>query len=325
VIFDQEGFSHMSNLVETAKKLLLECLNLKTSETLLVVSDGTRPEICSALVEAGNALGAESLTITMPLRSRSGEEPPPPVGQAMAVASVVICPTEHSLTHTQARKHAAAQGARIATMPGITLDMFENGPIRADFGAVADLSEKVAARLTQATSVRVEKDEAVFECSLAGRSGIASTGMYREPGQSGNLPSGEAYIAPLEGTGNGELIIDGSIVGLGLLDAPLRLTVRDGLLVEASGPRADIWLRKLGESKEARNVAEFGIGTNPAARLTGVILEDEKAAGTIHVAFGSNATFGGTVQAGVHLDGLVTKPTVYLDGELIMRDGELLL
>ncbi|WAH37107.1 aminopeptidase [Alicyclobacillus dauci] len=309
-------------LIQTAGRILVQCLDVKPSETLLVVSDGTRPEICAALVRAGQDLAAESILIEMSPRQRSGEEPPNLVTSAMSQANVVVCPTLHSLTHTMAKKAAAAAGARIATMPGITLDMFENGPITADYTQVQRLTNIITEILTKGNHVRVEKDGSVFECSIRGRTGIPSTGIYREPGQSGNLPSGEAYIAPVEGSGQGELVIDGSMVGLGLLSDPLKLTVKDGLLVSAEGDRADEWLQQLGSSKEARNVAELGVGTNPKARLTGVILEDEKAYGTIHVAFGSNATFGGTVQAGVHMDGVIKKPTVYVDGQLIMKEGE---
>lgn len=313
----------MQKLTQTAAKLLEQCLGLRAGETLLIVSDGTRPEIGEALFQAGEELQAEPTLMTMRPRIRSGEEPPAIIAHAMAEAQVVLCVTEHSLTHTQARKLASSKGARIATMPGITLDMFEHGPITADFEAVAQLSRVIAEKLTGATHARIEKNGSVFECSLAGRAGIASTGIYTEPGQSGNLPSGEAYIAPLEGNAHGVLLVDGSIVGLGLLRSPIRLIVQDGLLVRAEGERAEEWLAKLGASKEARNVAELGIGTNPQARLTGVILEDEKAAGTVHVAFGSNATFGGTIQAGVHMDGVITQPTLYLDDQLIMKDGAL--
>jgi leucyl aminopeptidase (aminopeptidase T) len=81
----------------------------------------------------------------------------------------------------------------------------------------------------------------------------------------------------------------------------------------------------LGSSDAARNVAEFGIGTNPNAVLSGNILEDEKILGTIHVAFGSNNTFGGRVSAGVHLDAVVMNPTVYIDGSLILDKGRLVV
>jgi leucyl aminopeptidase (aminopeptidase T) len=76
---------------------------------------------------------------------------------------------------------------------------------------------------------------------------------------------------------------------------------------------------------DGTNVAELGIGTNEKAKLTGNILEDEKILGTCHVAFGASAAIGGRIQVPVHLDCVVLKPTVALDGEPIVRDGELLV
>jgi leucyl aminopeptidase (aminopeptidase T) len=37
-----------------------------------------------------------------------------------------------------------------------------------------------------------------------------------------------------------------------------------------------------------RSIAELGIGTKPAAILTGNVLEDEKVIGTMHLAFGTS-------------------------------------
>jgi leucyl aminopeptidase (aminopeptidase T) len=73
------------------------------------------------------------------------------------------------------------------------------------------------------------------------------------------------------------------------------------------------------------NVAELGIGTNEKATLTGHILEDEKILGTCHVAFGASAGIGGTVQVPVHIDCVVTRPEITVDGELLLRSGELLV
>jgi leucyl aminopeptidase (aminopeptidase T) len=137
------------------------------------------------------------------------------------------------------------------------------------------------------------------------------------------LPSGEAYIAPVEGKGEGEILVDGSIAGIGAISEPVLLTVREGRLITATGAEGDKLLSMLGEG-DGRILGEFGIGTNDKARITGVVLEDEKVYGTIHVAFGSNNTFGGTVAAGVHIDAVVQKPDVYIDDVLIMRQGELL-
>lgn len=309
-----------SKLTEISKNVLHNCLGLKENETFLVVADEVKKELAESLFEAGKQLGAEAMLVVMKERSKSGEEPPAPIAEAMAKSNVVVCITKHSLTHTQARKQAAAAGARLATMPGITEDMFLEGAISADYVKVKELTEKVTEILTKGQKVRIEKDGCTLTFSIAGRNGVPSTGMYLNPGESGNLPSGEAYIAPMEGLAEGQIIIDGSVAGIGKLQSPLKVTLEKGRLVHAEGPDAARLLQILGDG-DGRQLGEFGIGTNDKARITGVVLEDEKVYGTIHVAFGSNNTFGGVVAAGVHIDGVVTKPTVYIDDQLIMENG----
>ncbi|WP_339299052.1 aminopeptidase [Paenibacillus sp. FSL R5-0623] len=308
--------------VEISKNVLTECLGLRSGENLVVVADDMKRDLAESIYEAGKALGAESVLLIMEERSRSGEEPPAPIAEAMIRADVAVCVTRYSLTHTQARKKAAASGTRVATMPGMTEDMFVNGAITAEYSQVKALTEKVTALLTTGRHVRIEKQGHSLSFSIEDRNGVPSTGMYLNPGESGNLPSGEAYIAPVEGKGEGRIVVDGSVAGIGALREPLILTVKEGRLVSAEGPDGAQLLATLGEG-DGRFLGEFGIGTNNKARITGVVLEDEKVYGTIHVAFGSNNTFGGTIAAGVHIDAVVQKPDVYIDDKLIIRQGEL--
>jgi leucyl aminopeptidase (aminopeptidase T) len=257
----------------------------------------------------------------MPETGTHGAEPPALAAEAMKNADIVVCPTRFSLTHTAARKAACGRGARVATMPDITEDMFGAGAITADYREVAVLSDRIADILSRGERVRIEKDGRVLEMSLAGRNGISSSGLYHLPGSSGNLPTGEAYIAPLEGTAEGSIVIDGSLAGLGVVSGPLEVRIEKGLAVGFSGPDAG-WLEAKLPSPEARNVGELGIGTNEKARLIGNLLEDEKVYGTIHVAFGTNATFGGTVSAGVHIDGIVLGATLTVDGRVVVAGGK---
>ena len=74
-------------------------------------------------------------------------------------------------------------------------------------------------------------------------------------------------------------------------------------------------------ARENGTIAELGIGTNECAKLCGIILEDEKIYGSVHVAFGTNTSFGGITKADCHLDGIVLAPTLYLDDECVIRDG----
>lgn len=310
------------NLIETSKRILTQCMALQAGETFLVVADDVKRELGEALWEAGRQLGAEAVFMVMQEREKSGQEPPKAVAEAMKSSAVVVCVTEHSLTHTKARKEAAANGARLATMPSITADMFLEGAITADYVQVRSLTEKVTELLSAASSVRIEKEDKSLTFSIADRKGVPSTGMYVNPGESGNLPSGEAYIAPVEGTAEGQIVVDGSISGIGKIDTPLLLTIQNGRITGTEGESGERLLHILGE-QDGRLLGEFGIGTNDKARITGVVLEDEKVYGTIHVAFGSNNTFGGTIAAGVHIDLVVKEPDVYLDDRLIMKKGQL--
>lgn len=310
-------------LTQISKRVLQDCLGLKETESFLVVADDVKKNIAESLYEAGKQLGAEAMFAVMRERAKSGEEPPAPIAAAMARADVVVCVTKHSLTHTQARKQAAAAGARVATMPGITEDMFLEGAISADYSKVKKMTERVTDMLTKASLVRIVKNGYSLSFSIEGRNGVPSTGLYLQPGESGNLPSGEAYIAPLEGTAEGSILIDGSVAGIGTMASPLLVTLEQGRIVGTEGEAGDRLLKMLGDG-DGRLLGEFGVGTNDKARITGVVLEDEKVYGTIHVAFGSNNTFGGTVAAGVHIDGVVMKPDVYFDEKLIMSQGELL-
>jgi leucyl aminopeptidase (aminopeptidase T) len=57
----------------------------------------------------------------------------------------------------------------------------------------------------------------------------------------------------------------------------------------------------------------------------GNVLEDEKVLGSVHVAFGASASFGGAVQVPIHLDCVVRRPELALDGEPLVSGGRLQL
>ena len=310
----------MQDFVKIAEQVLVSCLGVKKDESVLVITDDTRKEIGEALYQAACDLGCEGLLMVMKEREVSGQEPPKAVAEAMKAADVVIAPTAKSLTHTAARIQAAAAGTRVATMPGITREMFGKGAMTADYQDVEKLTARITDMLTQADKARIEKDGKVLEISLKGRDGVPSPGVYKEPGKCGNLPSGEAYIAPLEDGSEGEMIIDGSMVGIGKLESPLHMKISGGKLREVTGDKSEN-LGILLKNETNGTLCELGIGTNEAAILNGIILEDEKVYGTVHIAFGTNASFGGVNKAECHMDGIILRPTLYLDDTLVIKEG----
>jgi leucyl aminopeptidase (aminopeptidase T) len=291
---------------------------------VLVVSDPATQRLGERLRDEAAGIGAEAVLAVISERPSHGAEPPRTVAEAMAAADVVMAPTVQSLSHTAARKRATDAGARCATLPGVTEEMLAR-VMSADMEGLRRKGHAVAEALDRASEAHItDANGTDLRLDLSGREAIPDAGELTEPGAFGNLPCGEAFISPAGA--DGTLVIDGSLAGIGLVDEPVELVLEGGHLTSARGGQGMAFMELLTvHGEDATTIAELGVGTNERAILTGEILEDEKIGGTIHVAFGASAGIGGTVQVPVHLDCIVMKPTLELDGEAIVRDGELLI
>jgi leucyl aminopeptidase (aminopeptidase T) len=316
----------VSDLDRAIRAVVRDCLGVFGGEELLVVCDERTRRLGERLREEGEAAGADAVLAVMTERATDGTEPPASIGAAMAKADAVLCPTSRSLSHTAARKAATDAGVRIATLPGVTEEMLSRvmsadmEELRRKGGAVADaLSAGSEAHVTSARGTDLT-------LALDGRTAISDAGDLTHEGAFGNLPCGEGFIAPLEGSAEGTLVVDGSIASIGRVDEPVTLTIQGGKLRDASGAAGRrLYDALAAQGDDGLNVAELGIGTNEKAQLTGNVLEDEKLLGTVHVAFGASAAIGGTVQVPIHLDCVVLHPDVVVDGRELVRDGELLV
>jgi leucyl aminopeptidase (aminopeptidase T) len=309
-----------------AAQAALECLGVGPEDDVVVLSNPAQHAVATALATAAAAAARGVQLVEYPAGERDGQEPPEAVEVALADATVVIAPTTTSLSHTRARLEATARGTRIATMPGVTEETFARA-LPVDYAKLRDVGERIAAALTAATECRITSAAGTdIVLSLEGRAGQADDGNLQGRGAFGNLPAGEAYVAPVETRGDGTIVFDGSLAGFGLLSGPVRVTVADGRAVAADGPAGRWLLDTLDAGGESgRVIAELGIGTNAAARLSGRILEDEKVVGTAHIAFGTNVSLGGANVSNVHIDGLLRRPTIELDGRPLVRDGTLVI
>ena len=314
------------DLDKAVRAVVRDCLGVAASEDVLVVCNPATHELGERLRTEAREAGADAVLAEIGERASHAAEPPQSVAAAMAAADVVLAPTVQSLSHTAARRAATEAGVRIATLPGVTAEMLAR-VMSADMEGLRRKGKAVAALLDRGVEARVRcKNGSDLRLGLEGRAAIPDAGELSAPGAFGNLPCGEGFIAPVEGTATGTLVVDGSIASLGLVDEPVRLQVEGGHLTAAGGKLGERLMELLtAHGSDGTNVAELGIGTNEKATLTGEVLEDEKILGTAHVAFGASAAIGGTVQVPVHLDCVVTRPTVEVDGAEIVRDGELLV
>ena len=315
--------------LDTASQIAIrDCMGAKKNEKILIITDEVKREIGLSLHENAIRLGYYSLLVEMKSGRINGEEPPIEVAELMQKFDVVFCPTAKSLTHTDARRAASAIGVRIATFPGITKDVMIRG-MNADYKSISKRTIKLTEILEKGSEIRVTAPAGTdLSFSIKGRKAYASKGLFHAKGESGNLPTGEAFLAPVEGTSNGVFVTDGSFAGLGLIkNVNIRIEVENGFATKITGGALAKKLKAQLDAvgKNAFNIAEFGIGTNDSAKLSGVLLEDEKVMGTIHIALGNNVSMGGSVNVPIHLDGVVKKPTVWMDGKLLMKDGKLLV
>jgi len=314
----------MPDLKSSAKIALKDCMNLSSNETLLVITDDNTISIGQALFEVGKNLAKESTLVVMQERKVNGEEPPNEIAELMGKYDAVICPTRKSLTHTDARRNACEKGARVATMPGITEEVMIR-TMGADYLKIAERTYKLSEILDKGKMAHVTSAAGTdIYLPINGIDAISSTGLVKEKGKYGNLPSGESFLMPEEGKSEGIFIVDGSFASVGkIYDEPIRITVEKGYAVKIEGGEEADKLKTALEplGKQAYTIAELGIGTNDQAIVTGEILEDEKVMGTAHIALGNNISMGGTCNVGIHVDGVFLNPTVKIDDTIILENG----
>lgn len=246
------------------------------------------------------------------------------------VADVIIALSNNSTSHTNFRKLACHAGARFASLPHFDPEMFATS-MTVDWLALANRTARLVEAVNRAEWVYVEcPNGTVMHICKKGRHAEGDDGLLTADGAFGNLPAGEAYLAPLEGESHGKMVVEWGPTAK--LQSPLTLTIADGKVVRIDG---DDPLRQRLEAKfegnpNCRNLAELGIGTNDKASRPDNVLEAEKILGTIHLALGDNTGFGGTVAAPFHEDYVFYQPTLTLvmpDGtqEVIIDNGQLQL
>ena len=310
----------MSNdgLATAARTAVEQCMALEASESCVVVTDDKRRPIGEALYEAACAVSEDTTILQYPPGDQHGEEPPATVAAAMAAADVFLAPTTKSISHTRARGDACEAGARGATLPGITEDVFITG-LDADYETIAQHCRDVLAQVADADEIRVTAPagtDITFE--TGDREWNTDTGIVHDAGGFSNLPAGEVFVSPTNA--DGTYVVDGTMRPHGLLDdgQELRFEVEDGYVTDISDDEIRSQVEEAAEEvgRDAYNLAELGIGTNVGVTdLVGSVLLDEKAAGTVHIAIGDDAGIGGDTDAPLHLDGIVREPTVWADGE----------
>lgn len=301
-----------------AKIAVRQCMNIKKGESVLIITDEKmNPLLPEALKEECEAVKAKVELVKIKPLERNGQEPEKEIAKMMKEFDAEFLITSKSLSHTKARKDACKAGARIASMPGITEFSFTQGGLTADYNRVRKLCLKMFRKISDAKKIEVKSSNGTDVALEIGDYILdIDDGLYHKPGSFGNLPAGEVCTSPNDFSVNGKIVID----KMGSYGDNIVFEVNNSFVEKIFG--SDTLMKdveKLG--KKARMIAEIGIGTNPKAKIIGNVLEDEKVFGTIHLAIGSNISFGGKNDVQFHQDGIIIKPTLLADGKMIIKEG----
>jgi leucyl aminopeptidase (aminopeptidase T) len=324
---DEERLHAISDMV------VQTCMDIRRGENVLIVCDPTTAEIGQSLHIATQKRSERVLLIVMPRSRHHGEEPPSPVAALMRQQQVVIAATKYSLTHTKAVRQALKDGARVATMPGMTFELYTEGGMTSDFQEVKRRISNIANSLRRRRIINVKSEsgtDVTFEVNWRDWK-LDDNGICNRPRMLTNLPAGKVFILPKEGTMNGTIVIDGSWDST-LIDEPVEFVVEDGTVIDVKGGSLAATIRqsygevakklKAKDRESVWTVAEFGFGMNPNARLVGNVLEDEKRMGSCYFSIGDNSGLGGSSNAGIHISGVLAEPSVWLDDTCLTDSGD---
>jgi leucyl aminopeptidase (aminopeptidase T) len=332
-------YTKVDEMVEGAKNALSTILKIQPEEPILIITDQVSLPIAEAFSKGGSQLGGEVKMYQLPEDWRPLKNLPedlPELLEHCRDGGVIVNLIEAKSSETPFRikliRSELSTKARVGHAPGITTNMMTEGPMSADYMEIAkkvtyliglfENVKKVKITAPGGTDIELEIEDRAFE-----------TDVEIKQGTMGNLPAGEIWCAPIEDKVNGIIVCDGSIGDVGNVIKPLNIEVRDGKIVALESENQEL-VDEINELTSVDDMAavvgELGIGLNPKARLTGNLLEDEKAGKTAHIAFGNNENMpNGKNNSKTHRDFLFYNPTFmveYKDGStrLVISNGEVL-
>jgi len=332
-------------MVSAGRNALKFVMGLKANEPVLIVTDEECSEVAGAFAEAAKAMKAGTVVTYVideaerPLKAipedlssaveavKRGDRP------AMIINTISSKPEETPF-RLQLLKNEICKTTKVGHAPGISKDMFTEGPMTADYASILKKAHMLIKDMTGALSVHITTKRGTdIRFDVRGRS--FETDAQINVGGFGNLPAGETWCAPIEDSAEGCLVVDGSIGDMGPPPSPVTFHFSKGKVTKVECKDSSFLKRLEGFirlDKMSDVIGEFGIGLNEGAKATAFsMLEAEKAARTIHIAVGNNLKMiGGKNDSKTHRDFLVIEPTVivtFADGitKPLMNDGVIVL
>lgn len=298
--------------------LVLNCAQVVSGDRVLIICNDSTLAVANKIEAFISNITDQCEKICTPELLIHGEEPNADVATKMLSSNVIFGLTKMSMAHTIARQNATLKGIKYLSLPDYDENVLSRDAMSVDFTNIVPQAILLADRLTNASEIRITSELGTdLRANLFGRVANVAPGLCNDTCLLASPPDAEVNIAPIEESSNGVIVVDGSIPHplFGILKDHLILEVANGYIVNVKGSKCDVYKNVYANDPEnAKILAEIGIGLNPKAELSGTMLEDEGCYGTIHFGFGSNATIGGKNNVKFHMDHVIRKPILFLDG-----------
>jgi leucyl aminopeptidase (aminopeptidase T) len=312
-----------TRLFRAAEKVVKQSFRLHQGENFLLVTDIQKLKIAEALAYWAKEAGAETTSYLMIETLRPIRRPTRLFKEMAKRATAIAYMLDARIEEKPFRGYLVKVGianSRICMMPGINQEMMER-LVNIDFSQMSTFTKKVIKALKNAEQIVISNPQGTrIAFSVKGRNWINDNGDISRKGNHGNLPAGECFTAPVEESFNGKLVIS-------LIDDKLGRGVMEfekGRLIKWSGKSIKAIIQNMGDDPSGLIIGEFGIGTNPEAKITPNMLEAEKAFGTVHFAIGDSYGLGKN-RSPHHYDALVERATIEVKGKIIVKDGKFLI
>jgi leucyl aminopeptidase (aminopeptidase T) len=343
----------MMDVMEGARSCAIHYGNVKKGEKVLVLTDTrTDDRRALAIAQVCREEGAEVTVMIMKAQDLPNQEPPQAVSEAMKAVDITFAPLYYTISHTYARFEANKVGAAYMGMYEPDIDALASEGARFPAEIIYAVATKVAKQWQNGKRIQITCDRGtnIFARILDPYNNVVGEGCLTEeggepvffrrwkrksgfpPGLFGNFAGGFGVVGMWPAwTAEGVIYFDAAHTFKGRLTVPVKYTVEKGRVVKIEGEQDKInfydgIFKKFGD--QARHLAEFMIGLNPKTRINlddPTHMEAHRHAGALHCAIGQSVDSNRSVTPGIHLDNWLQKPTIFIDDQLCVKEGKLMV
>ncbi len=311
-------------------------------QTIAVLSEGDQlRDYAEISLAAASALGARVVDVNLPVAhamdaseriANIGKNPLSDYPDALRQCCEADMVVDHMLllfSHEQIAMQRAGTRVLLVVEPEEILSrLFPDATLRQRVEA-GEKRLRAASELRFTNSIGTD-----VTYRLDGREILTEYGYTSTPGRWDHWPGG--FLATLAGQGsvNGRVVMASGDIIYPLkrfVESPIEFVIRQGRVIEINGGDDVALLKRFIEGYQdprAYAISHIGWGLNSACTwevdLPGIGMDGRAHYGNVLFSLGPDTEFGGDNDTPCHLDLPMRNCTLFLDGEVIVEDGEVL-